>query len=291
MARVAVVTDSTHYMPRALVETLGLHEVSLYVTFEGETRREADIRDLDDFYRRLSDSSEMPSTSQPSVGDFLAVYEPLLERGEDIVSIHISGGISGTSATAEQARAQLAENGIAPERIVVLDSATACAGLGMLAMAAVSAARGGASAAEAAAAAQALRRDLKLWFAVDTLEFLRRGGRVGGAQAWLGSALKIKPILSIESEILPVERVRTSARAVERLVEYLQARRDDGCDAFFIQHIHAPEIAERLVGRGREIYGAEPEFVSEIGPVIGAHVGPGLLGVSGVRRALLYPGG
>ena len=291
MARVAVVTDTTHYMPRALVETLGLHEVSLYVTFEGETRREADIRDLDDFYRRLSYSSEMPSTSQPSVGDFLAIYEPLLERGEDIVSIHISGGISGTSATAEQARAQLAEDGIATERIVVLDSATACAGLGMLAMAAVSAARGGASAAEAAAAAQALRRDLKLWFAVDTLEFLRRGGRVGGAQAWLGSTLKIKPILSIESEILPVERVRTSRRALERLVEYLQSRRDDGCDVFFIQHIHAADTAQRLVDRGREIYGGEPEFVSEIGPVIGAHVGPGLLGVSGVRRALLYPGG
>jgi DegV family protein with EDD domain len=291
MSGVAVVTDTTHYMPRELVERLGIHQVSLYVTFEGETRREADITDLGDFYRRLSASSEMPSTSQPSVGDFLAVYEPILERGEDIVSIHISGGISGTSATAEQARAQLVERGTAPERIVVLDSATACAGLGMLAMAASSAASAGASAAEAAEAAQAMRRDVKVWFAVDTLEFLRRGGRVGGAQAWLGSTLKIKPILSIESEILPVERVRTSRRAFERLVQYLQSRRDEGCDVFFIQHIHAAETAERLVGRGREIYGGEPEFVSEIGPVIGAHVGPGLLGVSGVRRELLYPGG
>ena len=122
----------------------------------------------------------------------------------------------------------------------MLDSATACAGLGMMAIAANSAARAGASAAEAAEAAQALRRELKVWFAVDTLEFLRRGGRVGGAQAWLGSTLKIKPILSIESEILPIERVRTSGRAFERLVEYLQARREDGCDTFFVQHIHAP---------------------------------------------------
>jgi DegV family protein with EDD domain len=291
MPGVAVVTDTTHYMPRALVEALGLHEVSLYVTFEGETRREADIDDLDDFYRRLGDSSEMPSTSQPSVGDFIGVYEPLLEAGADIVSIHISGGISGTSATAEQARAQMVERGVAPERIVVLDSATACAGLGMMAIAATSAAGAGASAQEAAEAARALRRELTVWFAVDTLEFLRRGGRVGGAQAWLGSALKIKPILSIESEILPVERVRTSRRAFERLVEYLQARHDEGSDVFFIQHIHAAETAQRLVGRGREIYGGEPEFVSEIGPVIGAHVGPGLMGVSGVKRALLYPGG
>jgi len=229
----------------------------------------------------------MPSTSQPSVGDFLAVYEPLLEAGQDIVSIHISGGISGTSATAEQARDQLLEHGVAPERIVVLDSATACAGLGMMAMAAASAAGAGASAAEAAEAAQAMRRDLKVWFAVDTLEFLRRGGRVGGAQAWLGSTLKIKPILSIESEILPVERVRTSGRAFERLVEYLQARRDDGCDVFFIQHIHAADTAERLADRGRAIYGGEPEFVSEIGPVIGAHVGPGLVGFGGLPRAML----
>jgi DegV family protein with EDD domain len=233
----------------------------------------------------------MPSTSQPSVGDFVSVYEPLLEAGHDIVSIHLSAGISGTYAAAEQARDQLAEGGIDPERVVVLDSATACAGLGMMVIAATSAARGGASAPEAAAAAQALRRELKVWFAVDTLEFLRRGGRVGGAQAWLGSALKVKPILSIESEVLPIERVRTSGRAFERLVEYLQARREDGCDAFFVQHINADEQAARLVEHGREIYGVEPEFVSEMGPVIGAHVGPGLLGVSGIPRHLLYPGG
>ena len=289
MDRVAVVTDTTHYLPRDLVTRLDLHQVSLYVTFEGETEREADITDLADFYTRLSASSEMPSTSQPSVGDFLAVYEPLLEAGRDIVSIHLSAGISGTFTAAEQARDQLVERGIDADRIVVLDSATACAGLGMLAMAAASVARAGGSAAEAAEAAQACRRDLKVWFAVDTLEFLRRGGRVGGAQAWLGSTLKIKPILSIESEILPVERVRTSKRTFERLIEYLTARHDEGCDTFFIQHIHAPDQAERLVERGREIYGREPEMVSEIGPVIGAHVGPGLLGVSGMRRSLLYP--
>src|SRR3954465_11556148 len=262
MSRVAVVTDTTHYMPRALVEALGLHQVSLYVTFEGETRREADIDDLDDFYRRLGDSSEMPSPSQPSGGDFTTVYEPLLEAGADIVSIHISGGISGTCATAGQARAQMVERGGAPERIVVLDSATACAGLGMMAIAATSAAGAGASAQEAAEAAQALRRELKVWFAVDTLEFLRRGGRVGGAQAWLGTTLKIKPILSIESEILPIERGRTAGRMFDRPLDHLRARREEGCDTFFIQHIHAPDQAQRLVDGGREIYGREPELVS-----------------------------
>ena len=291
MARVAVVTDTTHYLPRSLVRELDLHQVSLYVTFEGETRREADITDLAGFYTRLSASTEMPSTSQPSVGDFLAVYGPLLDDGADIVSIHLSAGISGTFGAAEQARDQLLERGIDPGRIVVVDSATACAGLGMLAMAAASVARAGGTAQQAAEAAQACRRDLKVWFAVDTLEFLRRGGRVGGAQAWLGSTLKIKPILSIESEILPIERVRTAGRAFDRLIDYLTARREDGSDTFFIQHIHAPDQAQRLVERGRQIYGREPELVSEIGPVIGAHVGPGLLGVSGMRRELLYPRG
>jgi DegV family protein with EDD domain len=287
MAQVAVVTDTTHYMPRLLVRELGVHEVSLYVTFEGATRREADIVDLADFYTRLSGSSEMPGTSQPSVGDFLTVYEPLLADGADIVSIHLSGGISGTCAAAAQARDQLVEGGIAPERIVVLDSATACAGLGMMVMAASSAAGAGASATEAADAARALRRELKVWFAVDTLEFLRRGGRLGGAQAWLGTTLKIKPILSIESEILPIERVRTSGRAFERMVDYLRSRHDDGCDAWVVQHIQAADQAAALADRGREIFGSEPAFVSEIGPVIGTHVGPGLLGVGGVPRSLL----
>jgi DegV family protein with EDD domain len=287
MADVAVVTDSTHYLPAEVVERHGLHQVSLYVTQDGKTVRELDIESYDDFYDGLRSAAELPSTSQPSVGDFLEVYEPLLEAGRDIVSIHLSAGISGTCASAEQASEQLVERGVDSDRILVVDSATACAGLGMMAIAAAGAIRAGASAAEAAAAARELRRDLKIWFAVDTLEFLRRGGRIGAAQAWLGSALKIKPILTLETQITPIERVRTSSRAFERLIDYLRARREEGCDVWFIQHIQAHDQVERLRERGEEIYGKGPEFVSEIGPVIGAHVGPGLLGVSGMRRHLL----
>lgn len=287
MPDVAVVTDSTHYLPPDVVERNAFHQVSLYITYGGRTVRELDIPGYDSFYDHLRSSSEMPSTSQPSVGDFLEVYEPLLEQGRDIVSVHLSAGISGTCASAEQARERLVERGIAPERIVVLDSATAAAGMGMVAMAAAGAARAGASVAEAAEAARELRRDLRIWFAVDTLEYLRRGGRIGAAQAWLGSALKIKPILTLEREITPIERVRTSSRALERLIDYLRCRHDDGCDVWFIQHIQAHDQVERLRERGREIYGRDPEFVSEIGPVIGAHVGPGLIGVSGMRRELL----
>jgi DegV family protein with EDD domain len=131
------------------------------------------------------------------------------------------------------------------------------------------------------------RDAFKMWFAVETLEFLRRGGRIGAAAALLGSALKIKPILTFEEEILPVERVRTSARAMERLVAYLASRKADGADGWVVQHVQAPEVAEKIVERGREIFGSSPVFVSEIGPVIGAHVGPGLIGVGGMPRNLL----
>jgi DegV family protein with EDD domain len=120
-----------------------------------------------------------------------------------------------------------------------------------------------------------------MWFAVDTLEFLRRGGRIGSAGAWLGTTLRIKPILQLEAEITPVERVRTSGRAFERMVDYMRSLKDDGADAWSVQHIQAPDQAERLIERGHEVFGNEPTSVSEIGPVIGTHVGPGLLGLGG----------
>jgi DegV family protein with EDD domain len=291
MAQVAVVTDSTHYMPRAVAERHGFHTVSLYVRWGDPPRddREADLPDFDAFYDHLRSARELPTTSQPSVGDFLAVYEPLIEQGADIVSIHISGGISGTVRSAEQARDQLVERGVDAARIVIVDSASVCAGLGLVAVAAANAVAAGASAREAAARARALRDELKILFAVDTLEFLRRGGRIGGAQAWIGSTLKIKPILAIESEIVPIERVRTWGRAFERMVDHLSSLREDGNDRFFIQHIQAADQAEKLAQRGEAIYGRPPEFVSEMGPVIGAHAGPGLIGVTALRDALLGP--
>jgi DegV family protein with EDD domain len=288
---VAVVTDSTHYIPREIAERHGLETVSLYVRWGDPPRdeREADLPDFDGFYEHLRRARELPTTSQPSVGDFLSVYEPLVARDADILSIHLSGGISGTVRAAEQARDQLLERGVAPERIEIVDSATACAGHGLMAIASHNAIEQGATLAEAAARARELRRGMKILFAVDTLEFLRRGGRIGGAQAWIGSTLKIKPILAIESEILPVERVRTWGRAFERMVDHLQSLREDGNDRFFIQHIQAPDQAAELARRGEEIYGRPPEFVSEMGPVIGAHAGPGLLGTTALRHDVLGP--
>jgi DegV family protein with EDD domain len=289
MSGVAVVTDTTQYLPQEVVDRHGLSLVSLYVSWDGRTDRESEMPGFGDFYAFLKGGGELPSTSQPSVGDFLAVYEPLLEAGKDVLSIHLSGGISGTVRSAEQARDALVERGIDERRIVVLDSRTGAAGHGLMAVAADNAAKAGANAREAADAAVKVGERMTILFAVDTLEYLRRGGRIGAAQAFLGSALKIKPILSIDSEITPVERVRTQGRAIERLVRELSEQREAGADVYFIQHVQAPQLAERVIARGREIYGREPEFVSEIGPVIGTHTGPGLVGVTALPSDLLGP--
>jgi DegV family protein with EDD domain len=212
------------------------------------------------------------------------VYEPLLDAGHEIVSIHLAGGMSGTVATAEQAREALGDGAA---RVQVIDSESACGGEGLVVLAASAAAHDGGDGTGVADHARAARAELRMWFAIDTLEYLRRGGRIAGAQAWLGSALKIKPILTVESEITPIERVRTSKRAFERMVELLQALSDDGRDAWMVQHIQAPEEAEELVARGIEIFGFGPTAVSEIGPVIGTHVGPGLLGAGGLPKSFV----
>ena len=286
----ALVTDTTSYLPRALLAKHDVHLVSLYVGLEGDHQRESDITDLDAFYERLRISEETVTTSQPSVGDFTQVYEPLLEQGREIVSVHLASGISGTCESANQARERLIAEGKGGERIQVVDSRTGCGGMGMILLGVARAIEAGASAAQAKEKAERIRETVKIWFAVDTLEYLRRGGRIGLARAWIGSTLKVKPILTLEEEITPVERVRTRARALDRLVDYARRRHEDGADTWVVQHVQDPGAAESLIEECRPIFGNDPVFSSEIGPVIGAHVGPGLLGIGGVSSEELEPG-
>jgi fatty acid-binding protein DegV len=218
-----VTSDTTNYLPREVLAAHEIHEISLYVSLDGRQQREADIlENTDQFYDALRSTQEAATTSQPAVGDFLAVWRPLLERGDDVLSIHISSGISGTYGSAVSARDLLVEEGLAEGRIEVVDS-----------------------------------------------------------------ALKIKPILTLDGEIAPIERVRTSQRAVARMIEFLHQLHDAGKDGWVVQHIQAPDVAERLVDEGRKLFGTEPVFVSQVGPVIGAHVGPGLLGVGAVPAELV----
>jgi DegV family protein with EDD domain len=283
----AIVCDTTAYLPDDVIASHGIERISLYVALAGEQRKEMEIGDYDGFFERLRASDEGATTSQPSIGDFVAVYEPLLDAGQEIVSIHISAGISGTFEAASQARDRLAEEGKGGERIQVVDSRSAAGGMGLCVLAAAAAAGAGGDGAAVVARAEKAREELKMWFAIDTLEYLRRGGRIGGARAWIGSALKIKPILTLEEEITPIERVRTRNRSIERLRDYARQHHEDGYDAWVVQHIQDSETAEGLIEDGREIFGCEPVFVSEIGPVLGAHVGPGLLGIGSVSKAIL----
>jgi len=286
MSPVAVVTDTTHYAPPELFARYDIHEVSLYVNEGAEPERESAITDYDAFYDRLRTAPDLPTTSQPSIGDFLEVFTPLADAGNDIVSVHLAGGISGTVESARQAGEELMREN-PQRRVAVIDSRKACGALAFAAVAGAAAARAGGDIDAVAARVQEASDRVRLWFAVDTLEFLRRGGRIGAAQAWMGGALKIKPILSVDGEITPIERVRTAGRAFERMVEFLRSQQADGADGWIVQHIQAREQAERLVEAGREIFGNDPVLVSEIGPVIGAHAGPGLLGVGGAPASLL----
>jgi len=279
---VALVTDSTTYLPRTLIDRWAISQVSLYVGWEGDLRPEEEYLDLDAFYARLHASPQLPTTSQPSVGDFVACYQPLLSAGHDVLSVHIAGGLSGTCESAREAARLVAEEG-RPGRVEVLDSQTGAGGLGALVLVAAETAERGGALPEVAQAVQQARQSLDIWFCLDTLEYLRRGGRIGAAQAMVGTALKVKPILTFGTEIAPVGRVRTHGRAFERMVAYLHELHDRGASDWIVQHAQSPTDAERLVAEGRAIFGTEPLFCTEVGPVLGAHLGSGML-VGGMTR-------
>jgi DegV family protein with EDD domain len=278
---VALVSDSTAYLPRELVQENEIQLVSLYVNWGDSSERELDMPDFDGFYERLRSSERLPTTSQPSIGDFLDAYRPLVAQGYEVVSVHISGGISGTVEAARQAKERLAEE-TGQDRVTVVDSERAAGGLGLVALAGARVAKAGGGLEAVIERIEKTRDDLKMWFAVDTLEYLRRGGRIGPASAWLGSALKIKPILTLDKEITPIERVRTGGKALRRLTEYAEQRHQDGADGWVVQHIQAPEEARQLAEATERIMGGPAVFISEVGPVIGVHAGPGLLGVGGI---------
>jgi DegV family protein with EDD domain len=279
---VAIVTDSTTYLPEQLLEQLNVRCVSLYVGWDGELQPEHSYSDLDAFYARLRESPVLPTTSQPSIGDFLDVYRPLVQAGRDVVSIHIAEGLSGTCQSAREAAAILAAED-SPGVVAVHDGRTGAGGLGCLVVTAARSAAQGLDRTEILAAVERARETLDIWFCLDTLEYLRKGGRIGAAQAMIGTALKIKPILTFGTEIAPVGRVRTHSRAMERMISLLGELRDRGDTEWIVQHAQAPADAARLVDAGSELFGKEPLFCTEVGPVLGAHLGAGVL-VGGLGR-------
>jgi DegV family protein with EDD domain len=281
---VAVVSDSNAYLPKQLAEANGLTMLQQYVCFADGRRVHEDEVDLDAFFEEMRSVEQLPTTSHPTPDDFRAAYDGLLESAEAVVSVHSSGQLSHTVEAAAEAARQLG----AEDMIHVVDSQSAGGGLGVIALAAARRAAAGESAERVVGIAEEARSELKMWFAIDSLEFLRRSGRIGAASAWVGSTLRVKPILTIEDgQMMPVERVRTTERAFERLVDYARQRHASGADAWVVQHVRSPELADELTDRARQVFGTDPVFCSEIGAVVGAHTGPGLLGIGGLPARLL----
>ncbi|OBK79245.1 DegV family protein [Mycobacterium sp. 1164985.4] len=282
MADIAVVTDTTSYLPEPLVERLGITVVSHYYDLGAGWLHESEFDgDFGRFYARLDASKSVATTSSPTVDDFVTVFARLLKLHSAVVAVLVSSALSETCSVARQAAARLEADGRGGERVEVIDSAGAGGQEGVQAMVAARVAAAGEDAPGVAAATRRVRQEVKQWFLVDTLEYLRRGGRIGGAAAWLGSALDLKPILTFESELRAVERVRTRERAVERLVELMRQRHALGADRWFVQHTDVHEDARQLAGRLSELFRTEPEFICEMGPVCATLLGPGVLVAGG----------
>lgn len=275
MNQVRIVTDSTCDLPLELCEKLGITVVPLNVHFGEVVYRDQFDLDSDQFFRLLAKSAELPKTSQPSPAAFEDTYRRLCAEGASIVSIHLSSKLSGTLRSAELARDTLRNRC----QIDVIDSTTASLGLGMIVVAAAELANAGADQREVASLVRRLAQNVHIWFFVDTLEYLQRGGRIGRARALLGTLLNIRPILKLEDgEIHPVEKVRTRSKAIDRLVEFVELF--PSIEHLAVVHTNASATdAETLLKRLEPLYPRDKIIVSRYGPVIGTHAGPGGLGV------------
>ena len=277
---VRVITDSTADLPSEMAAEMGIEVVPLNVHFGTDTYRDNIDLSADEFYQRLVASPRPPTTSQPSVGAFLEVYQKALEGADGIVSVHISAKLSGTWNSAVQAREQLDD----PSRVQVVDTGQASMGLGWVAVAAARAAQASASPEEVAGVARSTAEQVRVIFLVDTLEFLQKGGRIGKAQAMFGSVLAIKPLLTLEEgEVHPMERVRTRGKGVARLVQLVQEAAP--LQSMAVLYTTTEDEARALAERLRPCVPSGEVIVGRLGTVVGTYAGPGLLGVGWAPQA------
>jgi DegV family protein with EDD domain len=277
MSKVAVVTDSTGYIPKDLIDQYQIPVAPLVVIWGDETLRDdVDIKPVE-FYNRLKTAKVMPSTSQPPIPEFSRIFEKLHGEGYDILSILISSKLSGTVASAEQAKKALPK-----ANIEIFDSASTAMSLGFQVLSVARAAAEGASMEECLALAKKARDNSGILFAVDTLEFLHRGGRIGGASRYLGTALQLKPLLTLEDgKIEALERVRTKKKAQARLSDIVVERLAGKPNIRLATlHANAAEDANVLLEKTSARLEVIEQVYSEVSPVIGTHVGPGTVGLA-----------
>jgi len=277
MSKVAIVTDSTGYIPQDLIDQYKIPVAPLVVIWGEETLRDdIDIKPVE-FYERLKTAKVMPSTSQPPIPDFDKIYHRLHGEGYEILSVLISNHLSGTIASAEQAKKNLPE-----ATIEIFDSKSTAMSMGFQVLAAARAAADGASLADCLAVAEKARDNSGILFAVDTLEFLHRGGRIGGASRYLGTALQLKPLLTIEEgKIEALERVRTKKKAHARLSDIIVERLAGKPNIRLATlNANAVEEANVLLEKTSNRLDVVEKIYSEVSPVIGTHVGPGTVGLA-----------
>lgn len=273
---VAVVTDSTSYLPAGVAAQRGIRVVPLEVRLGERVGREGIDIDAEQLSAALADRRIDVQTSRPTPAEFAACYRELLAAGADgVVSVHLSRELSGTWEAARVAAADVGGG-----RVRVVDSRSAGMGLGYAVLAAADTADAGGDGAAVEAAATDVANRCKVFFSVDTLDRLRRGGRITATAALVGTALAVKPLLHVtEGRIVPLEKVRTTARAAQRLVELAVRAAGTGPVDLAVHHLGAAARADEVAARLRERLDVARLLVSEVGAVIGAHVGTGLLGV------------
>ncbi len=277
MAKVVVVTDSTAYIPSALILKHGIRVVPLSLVWGNEVFRDGVDMMPAEFYARLKTAKVMPSTSQTTPDEFKKVFAPIVEAGNSVLAVLLSSQLSGTIDSAVQAK-----RAFPGAKIEIVDTLTTAMALGFTTLAAARAVQGGADLAEAEQVARQALTCSGVIFVVDTLEFMRRGGRIGGAAAFLGAALNMKPLLTLrEGKVEALDKVRTKSKAVDRMLDIIEqqigSRRPLRIGTL---QAAAEEEAKALLERAKNRFHPEEAVFSEVSPVIGTHVGPGTVGLA-----------
>jgi DegV family protein with EDD domain len=278
MSKIAIVTDSTAFLPAEFIKQYNMTVAPLVVIWDEKNFHDGVDIQPSEFYTRLKTSKTMPSTSQVSVGIMHVTFQNLVSQGYEVLGIFLSSKLSGTMQSAMQAREMMGADG---EKVTVVDSLATSMFMGFFVLAAARALEKGATMQECLATVERTRANSGIFFAVDTLEFLHRGGRIGGAQRFIGSALNLKPILTIrDGKVEGIERIRTKSKAHDRLLE-LAAERLEGKQNVRLATVHANarEDAEALLARATQQFNPVETVCSDLSPVIGTHTGPGTIGL------------
>jgi DegV family protein with EDD domain len=277
MSEVAIVTDSTADIPQEMIKKYQIQVAPQILIWDNQTYQDGVEIHPREFYEKLQKSKTIPTTSQATPGSFREIFQEQLEAGKKVLAILISDQLSGTIDSAQQAKELFPG-----EPVEIVNSYTAAMAMGFQVITAARAAQEGASLAECKAIAEQARQHTGVLFAVDTLEFLHRGGRIGGATRLLGTAINIKPILEISNgHVEPLEKVRTRKKSLNRLIELVDQRIDGKRPIHMaVLHASAPEQAEETHAQVNSKFEPQETFCAEVGPVLGTHVGPGTLGIA-----------